>query len=161
MKLHNPTELVFSFTFLLALGAIVDLHVKLRCPNVEVEGHEEALMDVVVFRKARPPAPEVLFAVAIVPHLHRVRDTSARLLAKNSLSQLATIHKLGEIQRQALNLTALPHGNAEKGEDSRRSSGSGRSRRRRSSRTWSGASHLGLVLTTRWTAGTALSWSVR
>jgi hypothetical protein len=101
---------------------------------VEVEGHEEALVDVVVFYKLRPAAPEVLLAVAIIPHLHLVRDTTARLLAKNSLSQFAPIHKLGEIQRQALNLTALRHGNAKEGEDLRRSSGSGRSRRRRSSR---------------------------
>jgi hypothetical protein len=44
-------ELVFSFILLLALGAIVDLHVKLRRTDVEVEGHEEALMDIVVFCK--------------------------------------------------------------------------------------------------------------
>jgi hypothetical protein len=154
-------ELDFSFIFLLALGAIIDLHVKFRRPNVEVEGHEEALMDVVVFYKLRPAAPEVLLAVAIIPHLHLVRDTSARLFAKNSLSQFAPIRKLGEIQRQALNLTALRHGNAEKGEDLRRSSGSGSSSRRRSSRIWSGASHLGLVLATRWAAETTLSWSIR
>jgi hypothetical protein len=50
----------------------------------------------------------------------------ARLFAQNSLSQFATIHKLGEIQRQALNLAALRHGNAEEREDL------GRSSRRRS-----------------------------
>jgi hypothetical protein len=83
------------------------------------------------------------------------------LLAENSLSQFAPIHKLGEIQRQALNFAALRHGNAEEGEDLRRSSRSGRSSKKRSSRTWSGASHLGLVLATRWAAGTTLSWSVR
>jgi hypothetical protein len=44
-------EVDFSFVLLLALGAIIDLHVELRRANVEVEGHEEALMDVVVFCK--------------------------------------------------------------------------------------------------------------
>jgi hypothetical protein len=53
---------------------------------VEIEGHEEALMDVVVFCKLRPAAPQVLLAIAILPHLHLVRDTTARLLAENSLS---------------------------------------------------------------------------
>jgi hypothetical protein len=153
-------DLDFSFIFLLALGAIVDLHVKLRRPNVKVESHEEALMNVVVFFKLRPAAPEVLLAVAVIPHLHFIWDTTARLLTKNSFSQFATIHKIGEIQRQALNFTALRHGNAEKGEDLRRSSGNGRSSRRRSSRTWSSASHLRLVLATRWAAGTMLSWSI-
>jgi hypothetical protein len=49
-------EMDFSFIFLLALGAIVDLHVKLRRADMEVEGHEEALVDVVVFCKLRPAA---------------------------------------------------------------------------------------------------------
>jgi hypothetical protein len=44
-------EVDFSFILLLALGAIVDLHVELRRANVEVEGHEEALVDVVFFCK--------------------------------------------------------------------------------------------------------------
>jgi hypothetical protein len=153
-------ELDFSFIFLLALGAIVDLHIKLQRTDVEVEGHEEALMDVVVFCKLRPAAPQVLLAVTILPHLHLVRDTTARLLTENSFSQFAPIHKLGEIQRQALNLAALRHGNAEEGKDSGRSSRSGRSSKRRSSRTWSSASHLGLVLATRWASEMTLSWSV-
>jgi hypothetical protein len=42
-------EVGFSFIFLLAKGAVVDLHVELRRADVEVEGYEEALMDVVVF----------------------------------------------------------------------------------------------------------------
>jgi hypothetical protein len=81
---------------------------------VEVEGHEEALMDVMVFYKLRLAAPEVLLTIAIIPHLHLIQDTTARLLVKNSLSQFAPIHKLGKIQRQALNLMALCHGNAKK-----------------------------------------------
>jgi hypothetical protein len=50
------------------------------------------------------------------------------LFAENRLSQFVAIHELGEIQWQALNLTALRHGNAEEGEDSGR--GSRGSRRR-------------------------------
>jgi hypothetical protein len=46
--------------------------------------------------------------------------------------QFAPIHKLGEIQRQALNLVALRHGNAEEKEDLGRSSRGSRSSRRRS-----------------------------
>jgi hypothetical protein len=105
-------KLVFSFILLLALGAIVDLHIKLQRTDVEVEGHEEALMDVVVFCKLRPAAPQVLLAVTIVPHLHLIWNTTARLFAENRLSQFAPIHELGKIQRQALNLMALHHGNA-------------------------------------------------
>jgi hypothetical protein len=151
----------FSFIFLLALGAIVDLHVELRRADVEVEGHEEALVDVVVFCKLRPAAPQVLLAVAIVPNLYLVWGTTARLFAENRLSQFAPIHKLGEIQRQALNLAALRHGNAEEREDPGSSSRGSRSSRRRSDWTQSSASHLGLVLATRWTAGTTLSRSGR
>jgi hypothetical protein len=154
-------ELDFSFIFLLALGAIVDLHVKLRRTDVEVEGHEEALVDVMVFCKLRPAAPQVLLAVAIIPNLYLVWDTTARLFAKNRLSQFAPIHELSEIQRQALNFAALRHGNAEEREDSRRGSRSSRSSRRRNDWTWSSASHLGLVLAARWAAGTTLSRSVR
>jgi hypothetical protein len=46
--------------------------------------------------------------------------------------QLAPIHKLGEIQRQALNLAALRHGKAEEREDPGRSSRGSRSSRKRS-----------------------------
>jgi hypothetical protein len=119
------------------------------------------LVDVVVFCKLRPAAPQVLLAVTIVPNLHLVWGTTARLFTENCLSQFAPIHELGEIQRQALNLTALCHGNAEEREDLGRSSRSSGSSRRRSDWTWSSASHLGLVLATRWAAGTTLSWSGR
>jgi hypothetical protein len=44
-------EVDFSFIFFLALGAVIDLHVELRRADVKVEGHEEALVDVVVFCK--------------------------------------------------------------------------------------------------------------
>jgi hypothetical protein len=36
----------FRFIFLLALGAVIDLHIKLRRADVVVEGHEEALVEV-------------------------------------------------------------------------------------------------------------------
>jgi hypothetical protein len=44
-------EVDFSFIFLLALGAVIDLYVELRHADMEVEDHEGALVDVVVFRK--------------------------------------------------------------------------------------------------------------
>jgi hypothetical protein len=80
---------------------------------MEVEGHEEALMDVVVFCKPRPATLKVLLAVAIIPNLHFIWSPTARLFAENRFSQLSPIHELGEIQRQTLNLVALRHGNAE------------------------------------------------
>jgi hypothetical protein len=41
----------FSFVLLLALSIVVDLHVKLRRTDVEVESHEETLLKVMVFCK--------------------------------------------------------------------------------------------------------------
>jgi hypothetical protein len=148
----------FCLILLLALGAVIDLHVELRCADMEVEGHEETLMDVVVFCKLRPATLQVLLAVAIIPNLHFVWSPTARLFTENRFSKFSPIHELGETQRQALNLTALRHGNAEERKDSGRSSGSSR---RRSAWTWGSASHLGLVLTTRWAAGMAFNQSGR
>jgi hypothetical protein len=102
----------FSFILLLALGAVVDLYVELRRADMEVEGHKEALVDVVVFCKLRPATLKVLLAVAIVPNLHFVWSPTARLFAENRFSQFLPIHELCEIQRQTLNLVALHHGNA-------------------------------------------------
>jgi hypothetical protein len=95
---------------------------------VEVESHEEALVKVMVFCKLRPATLEVLLAVAIVPNLHFVWSPSAILFAKNRFSQFSPIHELGEIQRQALNLAALRHGNAEERKYSWRNRGSSRRR---------------------------------
>jgi hypothetical protein len=50
-------EMNFSFILFLALGAIINLHVKLQRADVEVKGHEEALVDVMVFCKLRLVAP--------------------------------------------------------------------------------------------------------
>jgi hypothetical protein len=120
---------------------------------MEVEGHEEALMDVMVFCKLRPATLKVLLAVAILPNLHFVWSPTARLLMENRFTQFSPVHELGEIQRHTLNLAALRHGNVEEREDSRRSSKSSGSSRRRSTWTWGSASHLGLVFATRWAAG--------
>jgi hypothetical protein len=148
-------EVDFSFILLLAKGAVVDLHVELRRADMEVEGHAEAWVDVVVLCKLRPAALKVLFAVAIIPHLHLVWDATARLFTENRFSEFAAVHELGKIQRQALNLVTLSHGNTEEGKDL------GRRSRMRSDWTGSSASHLGLVLATRWAAGTTLSRSVQ
>jgi hypothetical protein len=96
---------------------------------MKVEGHEETLMDVVVFCKLRPTTLQVLLAVAIIPNLHFVWSPTARLFTENRFSQFSSIHELGEIQWQALNLAALRYGNAEERKDLGRSS---RSSRRRS-----------------------------
>jgi hypothetical protein len=53
---------------------------------MEVEGHEEALMDVVVFCKLRPATLKVLLAVAIIPNLHFVWGPTARLFMENRFS---------------------------------------------------------------------------
>jgi hypothetical protein len=103
----------FGFILLLALGAIIDFHVELRRPDVEVESHEKNLMEVMVLCKLRPTALEVLFTGAIVPDFHFVGSSFPRVLAKNSFSQFSPIHKFGKIQREALNLTALRAGDAE------------------------------------------------
>jgi hypothetical protein len=122
---------------------------------MEVEGHEEALVDVVVFCKLRPTTLKVLLALAIIPNLHFVWSPTARLLAENRFSQFTPIHELCEIQRQTLNLVALRHGNTEEGKNS------GKSSRRRSAWTGGSASHLGLVFATRWAAGTTFNRSGR
>jgi hypothetical protein len=128
---------------------------------MEVEGHEEALMDVVVFCKLRPATLKVLLAVAVIPNLHFVWSPTARLFTENRFSQFSPIHDLCEIQRQTLNLAALRYGNAKERKDSGRSSRSSGSSRRRSAWTWGSASHLGLVFSTRWTVGTTLNQSGR
>jgi hypothetical protein len=111
------------------------------------------LVEIMVFCKLWPATLEILLAVAIIPNLHLVWSPSTRLFTKNRFSQFSSIHELGEIQRQALNLMALRHGNAEERKYSSRSRGSNR---RRSAWTWGGTSHLGFVLATRWAAGMTL-----
>jgi hypothetical protein len=89
----------FCFIFSLALSAVIDLHIELRCPNVKVESHKEALVEVVVLCKLRLAALEVLLTGAVVPDLHFIGSSSPRVFTKNSFPQFSPIHKLGEIQR--------------------------------------------------------------
>jgi hypothetical protein len=101
-------KMYFGFILLLALGAVIDFHVKLRRPNMEVESHEKTLMEIL-----RPAALEVSFTGAVVPDFHFVGSSSPRVLAKNSFPQFSHIHELGKIQRKTLNFTALRAGDAE------------------------------------------------
>jgi hypothetical protein len=127
MKVH------FSFELLLALGAVVDPHVKLRRTDVEVKSHEETLVEVMVFCKLRQAVLEVHLAGPVVPDLHFIGSSSPRVFTKNRFPQFSPVHELGELQRHPLNLTALSAADAEEGVHS------GRRRRsimRRSAQTW-------------------------
>jgi hypothetical protein len=93
MKMHS------GFILLLALGAIIDSHVELRRADVEVKSQEKALMEVMILRKLRPVALEVLLTGAVVPNLHFIGSSSPRVFMKNCFSQFSPIHKLGEFQR--------------------------------------------------------------
>jgi hypothetical protein len=93
MKMH------FGFILLLALGAVIDSHVELRHANVEFESHEKALMEVMILRKLRPAALEVLLTGAVVSNLHFIGSSSPRVFTKNRFSQFSPVHKLGEFQR--------------------------------------------------------------
>jgi hypothetical protein len=73
----------FSFVLLLALGAVIDPHVELRRADVEVESHEAALVEVMVLRKLRPAALEVLLTGAVVPDLHFIWSSFPRVFTKN------------------------------------------------------------------------------
>jgi hypothetical protein len=110
----------FNFIFFLALGAVVDPHVELRRPDVKVECHKEALMEVVVLCKLQPAALEVLLTGAVLPDLHFIGSSYPRVFTKNSFPQFSPIHKLGEFQWQTLNLTALQAGDTEEGVESGR-----------------------------------------
>jgi hypothetical protein len=109
MKVH------FSFVLLLALSTVIDPHDKLRRTDVEVESHEETLVEVMVFCKLRPAALEVHLTGPIVPDLHFIGSFSPRVLTKNHFPQLLPVHKLGKLQRHPLNLAALSTGDAEEG----------------------------------------------
>jgi predicted component of type VI protein secretion system len=81
----------FGFILLLALGAVIDSHVELRRTDVEVKSHEKSLMEVVILRKLRPVAFEVL--------LEFIGSSSPRVFTQNRFSQFSPIHKLGEFQQ--------------------------------------------------------------
>jgi hypothetical protein len=109
----------FNFILLLALGAVIDPHVELGRADVEVESHEEALVDVMVFCKLRPAALELHLAGPVVPDLHFIGSSSPRVFTQNRLPQFSPVHKIGELQRHPLNLTALSAGDTEEGVNSR------------------------------------------
>jgi hypothetical protein len=109
----------FSFVLLLALGIVIDPHVELRRADVEVKSHEEALVDVMVFCKLRPATLEVHLTGPIVSDLHFIGISSPRMFTQNRLPQFSPIHKIGELQRHPLNLTAVSAGDAEEGVNSR------------------------------------------
>jgi hypothetical protein len=152
----------FSLVLFLALSAVIDLYIKLRRTTVVVKEHEKPLMEVMVFRKLGPAAPEVHLAASIIVHLHLVGSSSPRLFANNCFMKLAPIHKIGEFQRNTLYLTTLSAGDAEEGIDLGR-------RRRRSiarsnARAWSSSSrYLGFVFTPHRAAVTPLHrlWTAR
>jgi hypothetical protein len=82
---------------------------------VVVKGHEETLIEVMVFCKLRPTTLEVHLTISVVPDLHPIGSSSSRVLAKNCFPQLPSIHELGELQRYPLNLAALGTGDAKEG----------------------------------------------
>jgi hypothetical protein len=112
---------------------------------MEVKSHKKPLAEVVILRKLRLAALEVLLIGVIVANLHFVWSSSTRLFMKNRFSQFSPIYELGKFQRQALNLAALRVGDAKERIYSGRSR---RSTRGRSAWTWGGASHLWFILTT-------------
>jgi hypothetical protein len=137
----------FGLILFLALSEVINLHIKFRRTTVVVEEHENPLMEVMVFRKLGPAAPEVHLAASIIVHLHLVGSSSPRLFTKNGFTKLVPIHELGEFQWNTPYLTTLSAGDAEERIDL------GRRRRRRSiarsnARAWSSSSrYLGFVFT--------------
>jgi hypothetical protein len=57
------------------------------------------LMDVVILRKLRAAALEVLLTGAVVPDFHFIGSSSPRVFTKNRYPQFSPIHKLGEFRR--------------------------------------------------------------
>jgi hypothetical protein len=119
----------FSFILLLALSAVVDLHVKLRRTTMIVEEHEKPLMQLMVLCKLGLAAPEVHLTTAIVVHFNLIWCSSSRFFTKDSFTKLAPVHELGKLQRNTLLLTTLSTRNNEEREsfDKRRRRGIARS----------------------------------
>jgi hypothetical protein len=65
---------------------------------MEVKGHEKASMEVMILRKLRPAALEVLLTSAVVPNLYFRGSSSPGVLMKNRFSQFSPVHELGEFQ---------------------------------------------------------------
>jgi hypothetical protein len=110
-------------------------------------------MEVMILHKSRPAALEELFTGAVVPNLHFIWGSSTRVFAENCFTQFPPIHEFREFQGQALNFAALRVADAEERVDpgQRR-----RSIRGRSTWTWCGRRHLGLILAPSRTAGASL-----
>jgi hypothetical protein len=81
--------------------------------DMVVEGHEETLVEVMVFCKLRPAALEVHLASPIIPDLHFIGSSVPRVFTKNSFPQLSPNHEIGKLQRHPLNLAALSAGDTE------------------------------------------------
>jgi hypothetical protein len=82
---------------------------------VEVESHEETLVEVMIFCKLRPAALEVHLTGPVVLDLHFIGSSSPRVFTKNRFPHLSPVHKLGKLQRHPLNVAALSAGDAEEG----------------------------------------------
>jgi hypothetical protein len=80
-----------------------------------VEGHEETLVEVMVFCKLQPATLEVHLTGPVIPNLHFIGSSFPRVFTKNRFPQLSPIHELGKLQRHPLNLAALSAGDAEEG----------------------------------------------
>jgi hypothetical protein len=86
----------FGFILLLALGVVVDSHVKIRRANMEVKSHKKALTEIVIFSKIRLATLEELLSSTVVPNFHFIGISSPGVLTKNRFSQLSPVHELGE-----------------------------------------------------------------
>jgi hypothetical protein len=142
---ENLLKMHFSLILLLAPSTIIDLHIELRRTAVVVEGHEEPLVEVMVFHKLGPATPEVHLSISIIPYLYFIGSSFSRVFTENCFTKFPPIRDLGKVQWHPLNLTALGAGDAEEGVNL------GRRRRRsiirRSAGTWCSSRYLGLVLT--------------
>jgi hypothetical protein len=87
---------------------------------MEIKGHKEPLMEVMILRKSRPATLEELLAGAIIPHLHFIWRSSTGVFTKNCLTQFSPIHEFGKFQWQALNFAALRVADVEERIDSGR-----------------------------------------
>jgi hypothetical protein len=56
-------------------------------------------MEVVILRKLRPAAFEILVAGTVIPDFHFIGSSAPRVFMKNHFSQFSPIHKLGEFLR--------------------------------------------------------------
>jgi predicted component of type VI protein secretion system len=75
---------------------------------------KKPLVEVMIFSKLGPAAPEMHLSASIIVNLHFIGSSSPRLFAKNCFTKLTPIHELGEFQWHTLYLTALRTSDAEK-----------------------------------------------